>query len=122
MKGGRIELVNALERGMVVLQSFSRVSTPMTLSEVARANGLSVATARRAVLTFEKMGYLARNGRRFVLREGSFTERRLPDRGAEAVPTVRGRDRPQTAGQRVDRGARQRIRHLGGIRVQSSNR
>ena len=68
MKVGRTELVNALERGMVVLQSFSRVSTPMTLSQVARANGLSVATARRAVLTLEKMGYLGRNERRFVLR------------------------------------------------------
>ena len=68
MSSGRTELVNALERGMVVLQSFSQVSRPMTLSEVARANGLSVATARRAVLTLEKMGYLGRNERRFVLR------------------------------------------------------
>ena len=68
MSGVRTELVTALERGMVVLQSFSQVSTPMTLSEVARANGLNVATARRAVLTLEKMGYLARNERRFVLR------------------------------------------------------
>jgi len=39
MSGVRTELVTALERGMVVLQSFSQVSTPMTLSEVARANG-----------------------------------------------------------------------------------
>src|SRR5688500_10150117 len=68
MSGVRTELVTALERGMVVLQSFSQVSTPMTLSEVARANGLNVATARRAVLTLEKMGYLGRNERRFVLR------------------------------------------------------
>ena len=64
----RTELVTALERGLVVLQSFSRESRPMTLSEVARANGLTVATARRAVLTLEKMGYLGRNERRFVLR------------------------------------------------------
>ena len=53
----RTELVTALERGMVVLQSFSQQALPMTLSEVARANGLTVATARRAVLTLEKLGY-----------------------------------------------------------------
>jgi IclR family pca regulon transcriptional regulator len=64
----RTELVTALERGMVVLQSFSQQALPMTLSEVARANGLTVATARRAVLTLEKLGYLGRNERRFVLR------------------------------------------------------
>jgi IclR family pca regulon transcriptional regulator len=64
----RTELVTALERGMVVLQSFSQQAMPMTLSEVARANGLTVATARRAVLTLVKMGYLGRNERRFVLR------------------------------------------------------
>lgn len=64
----RTELVTALERGMIVLQSFSQESMPMTLSEVARANGLTVATARRAVLTLEKLGYLGRNERRFVLR------------------------------------------------------
>lgn len=68
MADTRTELVNALERGLVVLQSFSQESRPMTLSEVARANGLTVATARRAVLTLEKMGYLGRNERRFVLR------------------------------------------------------
>jgi hypothetical protein len=50
----RTELVTALERGMVVLQSFSQQALPMTLSEVARANGLTVATARRAVLTLER--------------------------------------------------------------------
>ena len=64
----RTELVTALERGMIVLQSFSQQSMPMTLSEVAQINGLTVATARRAVLTLEKLGYLGRNARRFVLR------------------------------------------------------
>jgi IclR family transcriptional regulator, pca regulon regulatory protein len=68
MPHNRSELVTALERGLAVLQSFSRESRPMTLSEVARANGLTVATARRSVLTLEKMGYLGRNERRFVLR------------------------------------------------------
>jgi IclR family transcriptional regulator, pca regulon regulatory protein len=64
----RTNFVTALERGLVVLQTFSRESKPLTLSEVARANGFSVATARRAVLTLEKMGYLGRSERRFVLR------------------------------------------------------
>src|SRR5687767_5874525 len=64
----RTELVTAFERGLAVLQAFSQESKPMTLTEVARANGLNVATARRAVLTLEKMGYLGRNERRFVLR------------------------------------------------------
>jgi IclR family transcriptional regulator, pca regulon regulatory protein len=53
----RSELVTAFERGLAVLQSFSQASRPMTLTEVARANGLNVATARRAVLTLEKLGY-----------------------------------------------------------------
>jgi IclR family pca regulon transcriptional regulator len=53
---------------MVVLQSFSQQAMPMTLTDVARANGLTVATARRAVLTLEKLGYLGRHERRFVLR------------------------------------------------------
>jgi IclR family pca regulon transcriptional regulator len=52
----RTELVTALERGMVVLQSFSQQALPMTLSEVARANGLTVATARREVLTLKHWG------------------------------------------------------------------
>ena len=68
MRETRSELVTAFERGLAVLQSFSQASRPMTLTEVARANGLNVATARRAVLTLEKMGYLGRNERRFVLR------------------------------------------------------
>src|SRR5688572_32981995 len=116
MSGVRTELVTALERGMVVLQSFSQVSTPMTLSEVARANGLNVATARRAVLTLEKMGYLARNERRFVLRP------RVLSLSAGYLTTVRRPFQPfverivRTAWERLGRGVRRRACHLRRVR------
>ena len=43
-------------------------STPeMTLSEIAAKTGFTAATVRRSLLTFEALGYVRQNGRRFVL-------------------------------------------------------
>ncbi len=62
------EFVASLERGLRVLQSFSREHPQMTLSEVAAVTSLSAATARRSLHTLESLGYVGRSGRRFLLR------------------------------------------------------
>ena len=62
------EFVASLERGLRVLQTFSRERSQMTLSEVAAATELSPATARRSLQTLESLGYVGRTGRRFLLR------------------------------------------------------
>jgi IclR family pca regulon transcriptional regulator len=62
------EFVASLERGLRVLQTFSRDRSQMTLSEVAAATTLSPATARRSLQTLEALGYVGRSGRRFLLR------------------------------------------------------
>jgi IclR family pca regulon transcriptional regulator len=67
-KNGTQEFVASLERGLRVLQSFSRENAQMTLSEVAAMTGLSAATVRRSLHTLEGLGYVGRNGRRFLLR------------------------------------------------------
>ena len=62
------EFVASLERGLKVLQTFSREHPQLTLSEVAALTELTPATARRSLHTLEKLGYLGRSGRRFMLR------------------------------------------------------
>ena len=62
------EFVASLERGLKVLQTFSREHPQLTLSEVAALTTLTPATARRSLHTLEKLGYLGRSGRRFMLR------------------------------------------------------
>lgn len=62
------EYVMALERGLRVLQTFSREHAQLTLSEVAALTGLTPATARRSLHTLEALGYVGRTGRRFLLR------------------------------------------------------
>ena len=60
--------VASLERGLRVLQTFSREHAQLTLSEVAALTALSPATARRSLHTLERLGYVGRTGRRFLLR------------------------------------------------------
>lgn len=62
------EFVTSLQRGLLVLQTFSRENPQLTLSEVAALTSLTPATARRSLHTLEQLGYLGRNGRRFLLR------------------------------------------------------
>lgn len=61
------EFVTALARGLDVLQVFSRERPELTLSEVASIAGLTPATARRFLHTLHSLGYIAVNGRRFLL-------------------------------------------------------
>lgn len=62
------EFVTSLDRGLRVLQTFSREHAQLTLSEVAALTQLSPATARRSLHTLESLGYVGRSGRRFLLR------------------------------------------------------
>ena len=59
--------VQSLERGLAVLQVFSRDNPAPTLSEVARLAGTTRATARRILLTLERLGHVRSDGRRFSL-------------------------------------------------------
>jgi len=52
-KSGVVEYVASLERGLRVLQTFSREHSQLTLSEVAALTKLSPATARRSLHTLE---------------------------------------------------------------------
>ncbi len=67
-KTGPGEFVASLERGLRVLQTFSREHPQLTLSEVAALTTLTPATARRSLQTLEALGYVGRSGRRFLLR------------------------------------------------------
>ena len=64
----RMEFVTSLERGVRVLQTFSKEHPQLTLSEVAALTGLTAATARRSLQTWEALGFVGRSGRRFLLR------------------------------------------------------
>ncbi len=64
----RADFVTSLDRGLRVLQTFSREHAQLTLSEVAALTELSPATARRSLHTLENLGYVGRLGRRFLLR------------------------------------------------------
>ncbi len=59
--------VQSLERGLAVLRVFSAETSSLTLSEVARLAGTSPATARRILHTFQALGYVTNDGRRFEL-------------------------------------------------------
>lgn len=61
------DFIQSLERGLAVINSFSREHNPQTLSEVAGRTGLTRATARRVLLTLTDLGYVHRDGRQFSL-------------------------------------------------------
>src|SRR5262245_28060341 len=67
-KSTNMEHVASLERGLRVLQTFSREHPQLTLSQVAALTDLSPATARRSLHTLEHLGYVGRAGRKFLLR------------------------------------------------------
>lgn len=63
----RSESLQTLERGLRVLETFSRERPALTLSDVARLTGLTRASARRILLTLERLGYVRSEERRFSL-------------------------------------------------------
>jgi IclR family pca regulon transcriptional regulator len=62
------DFVGGLARGLRVIECFGADAPELTLSEVAARTGLTPATARRALLTLEALGYVRQHRRRFVLR------------------------------------------------------
>lgn len=61
------EFVESLARGLTVITSFDEGRAELTLSDVARATGLARATARRALITLEHLGYVESYDRVFRL-------------------------------------------------------
>ena len=59
--------VTALARGLSVLKSFDEENDRLTLSDVARIAGMPRASARRALLTLQSLGYVNSDGRLFRL-------------------------------------------------------
>ena len=62
------DYVQSLERGLSVIRAFDAEHRELTLSEVARATGLTRAAARRFLLTLLELGYVHAAGGRFSLR------------------------------------------------------
>jgi IclR family pca regulon transcriptional regulator len=60
--------VQSLDRGLAVIRAFGPDRERLSLSEVARATGLTRAAARRFLLTLVKLGYMRSDGREFSLR------------------------------------------------------
>lgn len=61
------EHVQSLERGLAVISAFTRDRPELTLSDAARAIGVSRSTARRSLLTLEYLGYVGQVNGRFHL-------------------------------------------------------
>lgn len=61
------EFVRSLARGLAVIKAFDAGAPELTLSEVARATGLTRAAARRFLLTLVELGYVRTDGRLFAL-------------------------------------------------------
>ncbi|UBU14475.1 IclR family transcriptional regulator domain-containing protein [Nonomuraea gerenzanensis] len=59
--------VQSLARGLAVIRAFSAAEPELTLSQVARATGLSRAAARRFLITLHDLGYVRNDGRLFSL-------------------------------------------------------
>src|SRR5579885_1108120 len=61
------DFIEALARGLDVIRAFEPNRPIMTLSEVAAATGLARPTARRMLLTLEKLGYVRNTQNGFAL-------------------------------------------------------
>jgi len=62
------DFVQSLDRGLAVIRAFGPDRERLSLSEVARATGLTRAAARRFLLTLVSLGYVRSDGREFSLR------------------------------------------------------
>ena len=62
------DFVQSLDRGLAVIRAFGPERERLSLSEVARATGLTRAAARRFLLTLVRLGYVRSDGREFSLR------------------------------------------------------
>ena len=62
------EFVEALAKGLAILEAFDATHPEMTLSDVARRVGLSPAAARRSLITLSELGYVGQKDKRFHLK------------------------------------------------------
>ena len=62
------DFVEALAKGLAILEAFDAAHPEMTLSEVARRTGLSPAAARRSLITLGALGYVGQTAKRFHLK------------------------------------------------------
>lgn len=60
--------MQSLDRGLAVIRAFGPDRERLSLSDVARATGLTRAATRRFLLTLVKLGYVRSDGREFSLR------------------------------------------------------
>jgi IclR family pca regulon transcriptional regulator len=61
------EFIESLARGLTVITAFGEGRPALNLTEVAQATGLARATARRALITLEHLGYVTAHDRVFRL-------------------------------------------------------
>ncbi|MFC7264072.1 IclR family transcriptional regulator domain-containing protein [Streptomyces lutosisoli] len=61
------EFIESLARGLTVITAFGEGRAELTLTDVAQATGLARATARRALITLEHLGYVTTHDRVFRL-------------------------------------------------------
>ena len=65
--GADKEFLSTFARGLDVIRSFDTDTPSMTLSAVAEKNNLSRASARRFLLTLQKLGYVSQDDKKFGL-------------------------------------------------------
>jgi IclR family pca regulon transcriptional regulator len=61
------DYVRSIERGLAVITALGHPGGGLTVADVARAIGVTRASARRTLLTLEQLGYLRCDGRLFAL-------------------------------------------------------
>ena len=62
------DFIQSLDHGLAVLEAFSAGSQSLTVSQAAEATGLTRATARRVLLTLQRLGFVrCADGRAFAL-------------------------------------------------------
>lgn len=61
------EYVAGLEKGLLIIEAFGMANRALTLSEAAEITGHSRASARRSLLTLQRLGYVESDGKLFRL-------------------------------------------------------
>ena len=61
------EYIAGLEKGLSIIEAFGLRNTALTLSEAAEITGHSRASARRSLLTLQRLGYVESDGKYFRL-------------------------------------------------------
>lgn len=61
------DFVQSVDRALAIIRSFGPQTPSQTVTEIARATGLTRAAARRFLLTLSELGYVTSDGRQFSL-------------------------------------------------------